>query len=139
PGVAQPQPFGQATVAPSQPPQWLGGSNSATQAVQHEMSSSPAPNAAATVGGFNGGASQGGRFNGGPPHAVGGFSGSPPPQHELSGGTPAPAPAQFSGAGAPPSQSGMSQAGSPPPRYELYVRTMGAEGGVNPHEMGGLR
>ncbi|OBT43634.1 hypothetical protein VE00_05194 [Pseudogymnoascus sp. WSF 3629] len=139
--IAQPQPqhppFGQATIAPSQPPQWLGNS---TPQGHHEMSNTPAPHAA-------------GVFNGGlPTHtAAGGFNGAPTnmtmipaaqmPQHELSGGTPAPGgftqiaplPQQMSQYGTPTA----SQAGSPPPRYEMYVRTTGAEGGANPHEMGG--
>lgn len=139
--IAQPRPqhppFGQATIAPSQPPQWLVTS---MPQGHHEMSNTPAPHAA-------------GVFNGGPPThtAAGGFNGAPPnttiipaaqmPQHELSGGTPAPAgftqivplPQQMSQYGT----STASQAGSPPPRYVMYVRTTGAEGCANPHEMAG--
>ncbi|OBT86262.1 hypothetical protein VE02_05866 [Pseudogymnoascus sp. 03VT05] len=133
-------PFGQATIAPSQPPQWPGAS---IPQGHHEMSNTPAPHAA-------------GVFNGGPPThtAAGGFNGAPPnmtmipaaqmPQHELSGGTSAPA--GFTQIAPPPQQQQQvsqygtptaSQAGSPPPRYEMYVRTTGADGGANPHEMGG--
>ncbi|OBT60867.1 hypothetical protein VE03_09697 [Pseudogymnoascus sp. 23342-1-I1] len=101
--AAQPhhQSFGQATVTPAQPPQWPGA-----QGVHHEMSSSPAPQTVPTAG----------RFNGGPPHAVGGFTASPRPQYELSGGTPAPGPGP---ATAGFSSAAQSQAGSPPPMYEI--------------------
>ncbi|KFY53278.1 hypothetical protein V496_07743, partial [Pseudogymnoascus sp. VKM F-4515 (FW-2607)] len=77
-----------------QPPQWLGA-----QGGQHEMSSSPAPHTVPAAG----------RFNGGPPHAIGGFTASPGPQHELSGGTPAPGPGAAS---AGFNSAAQSQAGS---------------------------
>ncbi|KFZ06598.1 hypothetical protein V501_07264 [Pseudogymnoascus sp. VKM F-4519 (FW-2642)] len=92
------------------------------------MSNTPAPNAGWGV------------FNGRPPSMD-----APPvaqmPQHELSCGTPAPGgftqiaplPQQMSQYGTPTA----SQAESPPPRYEMYVRTTGAERGANPHKMGG--
>ncbi|KFZ17301.1 hypothetical protein V501_01831 [Pseudogymnoascus sp. VKM F-4519 (FW-2642)] len=117
------QPFGQGTLAPSQPPQWVGNS---TPQGQYEMSSSPAPQAARI-------------FNGGPPHATGGFNNAQQQaQHELAGGTPAPG--GFTQIDPQQMSQYANKAGSPPPLYEMYVRPTGAEGGGGAsHEIGGAR